>query len=89
MDFLHREWCNPAIRVPEFHALRLDVLPKEAIEVDREEMERALKENLHEVSGWWLGIVEGLERARSRVARSLGRLNSADSLQNETDIDHR
>jgi hypothetical protein len=69
--FLKREKNNPAIRVPEFHSLNVDIVPREALEAHRESLEKVLKEELHEVNGWWFGTLNEREKACKKLVKLL------------------
>jgi hypothetical protein len=47
-DFLKEEKNNP-----EFQSLNLDVIPRGALEANREKLEEVLRSKLHELNGWW------------------------------------
>jgi len=70
-EFLKGEKNNPAIGVPQFHALNLDVVPSEALEENREMLEKVLKNNLYEVNGWWFGTLEERENACKELVELL------------------
>lgn len=70
-SFLKSEKNNPAIRVPEFHSLNMDIVPREAIEANRENLEKVLRDELYEVDGWWFGTLEGREKACKKLAKLL------------------
>ena len=70
-EFLKDSRNNQAIRVPQFHALNLDVVPKEALEANREKLGKVLQDNLHEVNGWWFGTIKEKETACKELARLL------------------
>jgi hypothetical protein len=69
--FLKGSRNNPAIRVPQFHTLNLDAVPNEALEVNREKLEKILRDNLHEVNGWWFGTLEERETTCKELVSSL------------------
>ncbi len=59
--YLKHERNNQSIKVPQFHALNLDAVPIEALETNRQRLEKVLQDNLHEVNGWWFGTIEEQE----------------------------
>ncbi len=56
--YLKHERNNQSIKAPQFHALNLDAVPIEALETNRQRLEKVLQDNLHEVNGWWFGTLE-------------------------------
>jgi hypothetical protein len=70
-EFLEGEKNNPAIRVPEFHSLKLDIVPRGALEANQEKLEKVLSDELHEVDGWWFGTLEEREKACKKLTRLL------------------
>ena len=56
--YLKHERNVQSIKVPQFHALNLDAVPIEALETNRQRLEKVLQDNLHEVNGWWFGTIE-------------------------------
>ena len=70
-EFIKDSRNNQAIRVPQFHALSLDVVPNEALEANREKLRKVLQDNLHEVNGWWFGTIKERETACGELARLL------------------
>ena len=75
--FIKGEKGNKAIKVPEFHSLNLGGVPREVLEANRENLEKALKEELHEVDGWWFGDLDERENACRRLAKLLRPLCNA------------
>ena len=61
--YLKHERNNQSIKVPQFHALNLDAVPIEALETNRQRLEKVLQDNLHEVNGWWFGTLAERETA--------------------------
>jgi len=59
--YLKHERNDQSVKVPQFHALNLDVVPIEALETNRQRLEKVLKDNLHEVNGWWFGCLKERE----------------------------
>ena len=66
--YLKHERNNQSIKVPQFHALKLDVVPKEALEANRAKLRKVLQDNLHEVNGWWFGTIKEKETACKELA---------------------
>lgn len=62
-EFLKNQKNDPAIRLPGFHSLNLNVVPKAALEAKHESLEKILADNIHEVKGWWFGTIEEQESA--------------------------
>ena len=69
--YLKHERNNQSIKVPQFHALNLDVVPIEALETNRQRLEKVLQDNLQEVNGWWFGTIKEKETACKELARLL------------------
>jgi hypothetical protein len=66
--FLKDSQNTSTIKVPQFHALNLEAIPDEVLEAKREKLEKILRDNLHEVNGWWFGTIGGKEAACRELA---------------------
>jgi hypothetical protein len=69
--FLKDSQNNPTIKVPQFHALNLDTIPDEVLEVNRGRLEKILQDNFHEVNGWWFATVAEREATCRELAAIL------------------
>lgn len=67
--FLKQARYNRAMRVPELDCL--GEIPTEVLENNRENLIKVLKEELHEVDGWWFGTIEQRQEACKRLMKIL------------------